>query len=135
MTILISSLIAVLGAVAVVHALWGAGFWFPLRKEEKLVRAVVGAKDATRMPGPIPCGMVSGALVAVIIALTAPPSTPRDILLGAAAVVLILRGLLAWVPIWRRMTPREPFATLDRYAYGPLCCILGAGIAVVIASQ
>lgn len=133
MTILISSLIAVLGAVAVVHALWGAGYWFPLRKEEKLVRAVVGARDVTRMPGPIPCGMVSGGLVAVIIALTAPPSVPRDILLGVAALVLVLRGLLAWVPFWRRLTPLEPFATLDRYAYGPLCVVLGAGIAVVVA--
>lgn len=132
MTILISSLIAVLGAVAVVHALWGAGVWFPLRNEEKLVRAVVGATDATRMPGPIPCGVVSGALVAVIIALTAPESFPRDILLGVAAAALILRGLLAWLPLWRRMTSREPFATLDQFAYGPLCLITGSGIAFVV---
>lgn len=132
MTILTSSLIAVLSVVAAIHTLWGFGFWFPLRDEDRLVRAVVGAKDATRMPGPIPCGLVAGALVAVIISLTAPPSGPRDILLGLAALVLIVRGLLAWLPLWRRMAPREPFATLDRYAYGPLCLLFGLGLARVV---
>ncbi len=132
MTILTSSLIAVLSVVAAIHTLWGFGFWFPLRDEDRLVRAVVGAKDATRMPGPIPCGLVAGALVAVIISLTAPPSMPRDILLGLSALVLIVRGLLAWMPLWRRMAPREPFATLDRYAYGPLCLLLGLGITIVV---
>ena len=132
MTFLTSSLIAVFSVVAAIHTLWGFGFWFPLRDEAKLVRSVVGAKDATRMPGPIPCALVAGALVAVVMSLTAEPSCPRDILLGLAALVLILRGLLSWVPLWRRMAPREPFATLDRYAYGPLSLLLGLGLIRVI---
>lgn len=128
MSILVSSIVALLGAVAIIHILWGIGFWFPIRDEERLVRAVVGAKDATRMPGPIPCGMVSGALIVVIFALLSPPSWPRDSVLWLACVLLVSRGFLAWIPIWRRMTPQEPFATLDRFAYGPLCIGLGLGI-------
>ena len=132
MTILVSSLIAIIGAVAAIHIMWGIGFWFPIRDEERLVRAVVGAKDATRMPGPIPCGMVSASLIVVMFALPAPHALVRDIVLGLATLLLALRGVLAWVPMWRRMTPQEPFASLDRYAYGPLCLAISIGILIVL---
>ena len=55
MEILQTLIMIVLALVAVVHALWGIGYWFPIRDERKLVRTVVGAMDATRMPGAIPC--------------------------------------------------------------------------------
>ncbi len=132
MTILASILIALLGAVALIHGLWAIGFWFPIRDEARLVRAVVGAKDASRMPGPIPCSFVAAALLVVIFALLSPAYWVRDLVLSIAAVAFILRGFLAWVPMWRRMTPQEPFATLDRYAYGPLCLVLGMGIVVLV---
>lgn len=134
MTILVSSLVAIIGAVAAIHIMWGIGFWFPIRDEERLVRAVVGAKDATRMPGPIPCGVVSAALIIVMFALISEHNLIRDIILGLAALFLALRGILSWVPMWRRMTPQEPFATLDRYAYGPLCLVISAGLFTVLLS-
>lgn len=122
-----------LGAIALLHVSWAFGFWLPIRDEARLVRAVVGAKGATRMPGPIPCGLVAGALLAVTALIYANPSAMRTALLGIAGFVLIVRGCLPWVRFWRQMTPVEPFATLDRRAFGPLCLMLGVGIFVVIA--
>ncbi len=131
MSILILCLVVVLGAIALLHGMWGIGWWVPLWDETKLVRAVVGAKGADRMPGPIPCGLVSAALLVVMISLLSGPSFAREFVISAAAIVLVARGLLAFVPFWRRMTPAEPFATLDRRFYGPLCLLLGCGLAIV----
>tara|TARA_R110002051_G_scaffold93824_2_gene163605 strand:+ start:19102 stop:19506 length:405 start_codon:yes stop_codon:yes gene_type:complete len=132
MTVLSFILVAVLALVALVHALWGFGIWFPIRDEERLVRCVVGAGGATRMPGPIPCALVAIGLIVVICALLAQPSWTGSFVLWLSATVFFLRGVLAWVPMWRKMTPQEPFATLDRYVYGPACIALGASIAAVL---
>lgn len=132
MMVLIFILSAILAVVAGIHALWGIGFWFPIRDEERLVKCVVGAADATRMPGPIPCGLVSAALIVVVFALLAEPNLLRSLILGLSAVAFFGRGVLAWVPMWRKMTPQQPFATLDRRFYGPMCLALGLGIAVVL---
>ncbi len=132
MTILVNILVAVLAIVSAVHALWGTGFWFPIRDEERLVRCVVGAAGATRMPGPIPCALVSAALIVVIFALRASPNGLRDFVLWGSAMAFVARGCLAWIPMWRKMTPEEPFATLDRWVYGPGCLALGIGILIVV---
>lgn len=125
-------LCTVLAAIAALHISWAMGIWIPIRDEARLVRSVVGATGATRMPGPIPCGLVAGALLAIIVLIWFSPSALRSVLLGIAGTVLIIRGCLAWVPMWRKMTPVEPFATLDRRAFGPLCLLLGIGILAVI---
>lgn len=134
MEILQNLIMIVLAIIAAVHALWGIGFWFPIRDEGKLVRAVVGAKEATRMPGAIPCAMVSAGLIVVIGAVSADPSWLRFAILGVAVIVFLVRGVMPWMPMWRRMTPQEPFATLDRRYYGPCCLLLGIGIAALIVA-
>jgi len=131
MTILVTLLAVIIGAVAVLHALWGIGLWVPTWDEPRLVRAVIGAKDATRMPGPIPCALVAAALLVVVMTLLGAASPLRSLILIGAGTVLILRGVLSWVPFWRRMTPQQPFASLDQYVYGPLCILLGAGLMIV----
>ncbi len=114
----------VLGAVALLHAFWAFGLWWPARSEAHLVHAVVGARRAERMPGAIPCLVVAVGL-AVAAAL---PWAPADGFLGRwsppvlqfLAAIFALRGLAPLLPIWRRATAREPFATLDRRLYAPL---------------
>jgi len=132
MTILVTLLATVLSVVAIIHALWGIGVWFPIRDEERLVKCVVGAADATRMPGPIPCALVSAGLIVVVFSLVADPNFLRDLILGTSAIVFLLRGILTWLPMWRRMTPQQPFAKLDQMIYGPTCSLLGIGIAIVL---
>ena len=129
---ILSSLVVItLLCVALIHALWGFGIWVPIRNEEALARAVVGARGVTRMPGPIPCFLVAGGLTLLAAAvLFLPSGSVRTVLLIGAALVFLARGVLAYLKIWRKMTPEEPFATLDRRIYGPLC--LALGIAFII---
>ncbi len=125
--IIASFLSAVLVAIAALHALWGSGIWWPIRDEEALARAAVGARGVTRMPGPIPCFLVVLALLLLAVSPWLPAGILRSLIMWAAAVVFIGRGGLAYVPFWRRMTPEQPFARNDTRYYGPLCLAIGAG--------
>jgi hypothetical protein len=53
--------------------------------------------------------------------------------LGALlALVFLARGVLSYTPAWRASHPVEPFATLDRRNYGPLCFWVGAGLTILV---
>lgn len=127
MTFIAALLSAITLALAVLHMLWGIGFWWPIRNEEVLVRAVVGYKGATRMPGPIPCALVAVALIFAANFPWFPPGWLRQSGLWACALVFLGRGVLTYMPFWRALTPQKPYATLDRTRYGPLSLFLGAG--------
>lgn len=135
MSALVLILVIVLSFVALTHGLWGIGYWFPLRDEKDLVKAVVGVKGATRMPGAIPCGLVAASLIVTIFALLSDPSVISNGILALAAVVFLVRGLLSWVPVWRRAAPQEPFATYDRRLYGPVSFMIGVAIGAVLYLQ
>lgn len=127
MTLLALILTAVLVALAALHVAWGIGFWFPIRDEAGLARAVVGAPGRDRMPGAAACGIVAVALLAAASVLWWDPGLLRTLAVLGAGLVFVLRGLAAWHPAWRRLVPQQPFATLDRRVYGPLCLALGLG--------
>lgn len=135
MTILSILLAAALLSLALLHILWGIGFWFPIREERALVRAAVGFKGVTRMPGPIPCSLVAVALIWAAAMPFVAPGWFRDLGLWVAFAVFLIRGLLAFGRGWRRIAPQEPFATYDRRYYGPLCLLISAGfLAIIVAS-
>ncbi len=123
---------AVLAAIAGLHVLWGFGLWVPIRDEAALARAVIGFSGARRMPGAVPCGVVAVVLLTAAWLPWWPDGAERTLGLAAFAGVFLARGVAAYVPSWRRLTPQEPFATLDRRWYGPLCLALGAGLAAVL---
>jgi Protein of unknown function (DUF3995) len=131
MTIIAVLLSIITMGIAVLHILWGFGFWWPIRNEELLVRAVVGYKGATRMPGPIPCALVAVALIFAANFPWFPHGMLRSVGLWACAVVFLIRGMLTYTPFWRKMTPQKPYATLDRTRYGPLCLLLGVGYLIL----
>ena len=118
----------ILGLIAVLHALWGLEIWVPIRDEEQLARATVGAKGVTRMPGTIPCFLVVFGLVVIMVALW----VPLKPILWIAAAVFGLRGGLAYTRLWRQMTPEQPFATYDQKYYAPLCLALAAGLLITL---
>ena len=132
MSILMFILIATFAVLAAIHAAWAFGIWFPWRDEAVLVRAVIGGRGVTRMPGPIPCGLVAAALGALAFSLMLPSGWLVDVIQAVAAVVLVGRGLITYLPQWRLLTPQEPFATYDRRFYGPLAIGLGLGLAIVV---
>ncbi len=125
--IIASILSAVLIALAVLHVLWGIGFWFPIEDEAQLVRAVAGFADAEEMPGAVPCALVAVALFMAVTCLWWPPGPFRFLALAVIGVMFVARGAVAFTPFWRKLTPVEPFATLDRKYYGPLCLVMGLG--------
>ncbi|WP_165352892.1 DUF3995 domain-containing protein [Loktanella sp. IMCC34160] len=131
MLILALVLSAICVVVAAIHLLWALGRWFPLGDERRMVAAVVGFREATRMPGPIPCSLV---VVALLFAASAPwwgDGMVRQVILWASAAVFGARGVLAYTRWWRWLTPQEPFASNDRRYYGPMCLLLSAGYLVL----
>jgi hypothetical protein len=124
MTILLT---LILGLIALIHLAWGFDVWVPIRDEAQLARTVVGAKGVTRMPGTIPCLSVVAGLLIIIAALWMPHILVARVVLWVAAFVFLVRGLIAYTKLWRKMTPEEPFATYDQRFYAPLCLVLAAG--------
>ena len=114
-------------AIATLHILWGIGFWFPIADEAELVRAVVGFSGAKEMPGAVPCALVGVGLFMAVACLWWPPGAFRFLALAVVGAVFVARGVATFTPFWRKLTPTEPFATLDRKYYGPLCLALGTG--------
>lgn len=129
MTILLT---LILGLIAAIHFAWGLQIWIPIRDEEKLAHAVVGAKGVTRMPGTIPCMLVVAGLAVIIMALWMPQMMLTQVILWGAAAVFVLRGAMAYAKFWRKMAPEEPFNTYDRRYYAPLCLAIGAGLIVTL---
>lgn len=134
------ALALLLSAIAGLHAYWGRGGLWPALSEDELVATVIGNARARRMPSP---GL--SLLVALAIALTAiwplllvqmpgvAAMRPFIFLCGLAIMaVFLLRGVAGFLPAWRRLHPREPFASYDRRYYSPLCLLIAAGYAVLL---
>jgi len=117
--------------IATLHVMWAARIWWPLGQETALARAVVGSPGIVAMPGPAVCGLAALGIAAAGTVPIWPEGSWREWALLAAAAIFILRGLAAYVPAARRLSPEEPFATLDRRFYAPLCLILGIAFGVL----
>lgn len=130
----------VLAAIAALHAAWGLGSHWPCASEEILVRTAGGTPDATKMYPPASCFVVAALLAGASVwplfaAGLLHEAWPRwlTLLAGAGiAAVFVARGVAGYVPAWRRLQSAEPFATLDRRFYAPLCLFLGAGFIVLL---
>jgi hypothetical protein len=131
----------VLTAIAAIHVAWGKGVRWPRNTEAELVAAVIGHRS-NRMPSPNQCYLaalaifIPGAVALVLAGLVPTPLPPWLVLLAGAGVALVFagRGIAGYVPAWRARHPREPFASLDRHYYSPLCLILAAGLAALLAN-
>ncbi|MEO6014345.1 MAG: DUF3995 domain-containing protein [Devosia sp.] len=123
--------------VAVAHFFWSLGVTWPIRTEKLLAQTVVGRPGITRMPNRLAMFVVSLLILAIgVMALSLADHNSGGIWLtffGAAfAAIFSARGVLAYLPTWRVQFPTEPFATLDRKNYGPLCFWIGAGFAILV---
>ncbi len=123
--------------VAFAHYLWAFGNTWPIRSEELLVRTVFGRVGATRMPNrALTFGVATLLLLAAIVAMAVADPVAGGIGLTGLGLVLaavfLLRGLAGYTPAWRARYPVEPFATLDRRNYSPLCLWIGAGFLIMV---
>lgn len=135
------SIFVVLTIVALLHAYWAFGGRWPGHDEPSLARTVVGSKGITEMPARGPtlavavviflAGVVALARVDLVSVLL--PPMLQSVAVTALAVVFLGRGIASFTPWFRASQSEEPFATLDRRLYGPLCLALGTGFAVLVA--
>lgn len=141
MNMLVGSLTFVpLLMVAFAHFLWSIGRTWPIKNETLLAQTVVGLPGITQMPNKLATFGVSLLLLAAgIVALSLADHTSGGwwlTLLGALlAVVFIGRGILGYTPGWRARFPTEPFASLDRKNYSPLCFWIGAGFLILVVMR
>ncbi|HVG50151.1 MAG TPA: DUF3995 domain-containing protein [Xanthobacteraceae bacterium] len=131
MTSIAVAMFFMLTGIAVLHILWALGSRWPARNERELVAQVIGRKGMRQMPPPLQCALAGFAIflagvVALIVSgfLIVPLPSMAITLLGfVAAAIFGLRGLAAWHPAWRDAFSQEPFATMDRTKFGPLCLL------------
>jgi hypothetical protein len=131
---------AIVSAIAVLHAHWGLGGTWPAASAESLAKAAVGTPEIRQMPGPRSCFMVAALLTGVaawplFAAHLLPEAWPRwsTLLAGSLiAAAFVGRGLAGYTSAWRRRFSEQPFASLDRLVYSPLCLALGAGYIVIL---
>lgn len=122
----------ILCLLSAAHAFWGFGYTWPDKDSRSLARRVAGFKNIQSMPSPAACFAVAVFLMfSALITLLAINSSERFLPVIADQIILIglaigfgIRGMFSFVPFWRRMTPEQPFARLDRRYYGPLCLLL-----------
>ena len=138
----IGGLVAVvLLVIGLIHLLWGSRIYWPCRDEKTLARTVVGVANVAAMPAPYQCHFATfAAFIAGVDALFLGRVLGPGVVAGwlilaigcACCLVLLLRGVAGFAPVWARLTPEQPFRTLDKRYYAPLCLLLGAGFAVLI---
>lgn len=132
----------VLSGVSALHAYWAWGGLWPGRDEASLSRAVVGARGLETMP---PTGLTVTVAILIFIAglfplifVFGPPSGLPASMAWIGMVVLagifLLRGVLPFTRSFRDRHPQQPFATLDRRLYGPLCLLIGTAYVLVLLS-
>ncbi len=126
--------LAVLGLVAVLHALWALGISWPASSSDELAELVVG-----RRPFP-PSAMTWGIVVALVGAIAVvvgsmrtdlSPRIRRLCCIGSTLVVavLFLRGVLGeFSSIIGLEGSTSQYRILDLLVYSPLCLWAAAGI-------
>ena len=141
MTLLSQITAFILLLIALLHFLWGINIYWPAKDEAALARAVVGAKGITQMPNFWACSFVTVALLigSVIVlrlgGVLREASLPMWIfqILGAGfAFILLARGIVGFMPFWASITPEEPFRTLNRLYFSPLCLVLGVSVVTLV---
>jgi hypothetical protein len=141
MNMLVGSLTFVpLLMVSLAHFLWSLGGTWPIKTELLLAQTVVGTPNVKRMPPRWASLFVSVSTLGLgIVALALGDHTSGGILLTLLGVLLAIifigRGVLGYTSFWRVRFPTEPFATLDRKNYSPLCFWIGAGFLILVVMR
>lgn len=137
MSMLVAALIfVVLLAVAIAHLLWSIGSRWPIRDPELLARTVIGRPGVTRVPRLASLLTAILVLAAGVFALALADHTAGGWWLTVGGIVIAAiffgRGAIGYTAGWRASHAVEPFATLDRKNYSPLCLALGVGFLLLV---
>lgn len=125
---------ATLVVIAAIHLLWALGYWWPIKDEAALARAVIGTKGVTRMPGPVACSLVVVALLFAAAWPWFPDFAFKAAGLVGIALIFQVRAAVAYAPLMKRATPEQPFRAYDEKYYAPLCMVFGI-VFMLLAGQ
>ncbi len=122
-----------LSAITALHLLWASGSTWPVADRDQFAPTFVGLKAGTRPPNALMCLIVAGLIFAAGLLplwLVGSVDLPLPAWCKQAApwvlfAVFALRGLSAYA--LPNLPRAEPFRTLDRHYFSPLCLILAAG--------
>lgn len=137
MSMFIASVVfVVLLTVSLAHLMWAVGSPWPIRDPALLARTVIGLPGVTRVPRFAALVVSILVLVAGVLALSLADHAAGGwwlTLIGVLlAAVFLGRGTLGYTTGWRTRFSEEPFATLDRKNYSPLCLALGVGFLLLV---
>lgn len=137
MSMLVAALVFVpLLAVAMAHFVWAVGGKWPLRDPARLAATVIGRPGVGSVPKLASLVVALFVLAAGIVALALADHTSGGAMLTLFGLLLaalfLARGLVGYTARWRAAFPVEPFATLDRRNYSPLCLFVGAGFVILV---
>ena len=133
-----NSLAAALCAAALLYLLWTVGLTFPFANEQALARSIIGRRGITRVPSRLSFLYISVLLLAAAAAAflmggfsehvpdAKPYLAPVGLLL---TLVFLARGIVGILPAFERAAPEQPYLSLNRRIYSPLCALVGVGFA------
>ncbi|MBY9067392.1 DUF3995 domain-containing protein [Hyphomonas sp. WL0036] len=124
----------VLGGLGLLHLIWAAGLSFPFPNEQSLARSVVGRRGITRLPSHASVALLGvlllgGGAAAVIMGHFEDAFPPLKYLLVPVGLflsgVFFIRAVVGVLPAFERAAPEQPYLTLNRRLYSPLCFLIG----------
>lgn len=134
---LLGTLLAiVLSVLGLLHVIWAAGMSFPFPNQQSLARSIVGRRGITRLPSRASVALLGmlllfAASAAIIMGHYAPDFPALKLLLVPVglflAAIFLLRGLVGILPAFERAAPEQPFLSLNRRVYSPVCALIGIG--------
>ncbi len=119
-----------LALIAALHAYWAFGGLWPATTERELINTVIGNAAMGHMP---PVGMAL-TVAALILAMAVIPLALIGgikpvwfvrLAAGGAGLIFFARGVAGYFFSTIAWTPVEPFASLNRLYYSPLCLLIG----------
>ena len=136
------SLFALLIVMAGLCAFWAQGAHWPFASAPALASWVVGDAKATGMPPPQQMRMIAlwlalAALTMLALGLDLPaPLNQIATYAGAGFCVLFaIRGIIGFLPFWRRRYGGQPFAVIDGLIYSPGCILIAQIIFSLLAER
>ena len=126
-------------AIGIATFVWSLGGSWPIRDKAMLPDVVLGIPGTARIPR-LGAFLTSLAVLAAgVVALALADHSGGGLWLTLLGLVLggafIARGVMGYTLWWRTLFSAEPFATLDRRNYSPMCLVIGAGFLLLVVMR
>ncbi len=131
----------ILFVISLIHIYWSFGGLWPARDGLSLSRMVIGVERATPPHGFVTL-VVAGIIffagylpMAWVEVFPLPVSqTVLYIMMVLNGLVFLLRGLVTYTPLMKKYSIVEPFTSLNKKYYSPLCLFVGVSVFIILFS-